>query len=162
MGHSVGWWRGWRNSPRVVVAGASGDRLVPSSEAPSSLLACRQTYARAAIFMSPAPRGLVGGLLFRELSDALDLDQLGQVDQRFVAGGRVCTRLLGSIEAVAQTLSEAVRSFLRVVSEIRRCIRHARRVCPAVGTPTRAGGRLSDRAAAFPRRLYATASIRCD
>jgi hypothetical protein len=61
-------------------------------------------------------------------------------------------------EAVAQTLGEAVRSFLRLGSEIGHPIRHARFVRPDVVTPTRSGGRLSDRAAAFPRRLYATAS----
>src|SRR5687768_18425897 len=61
-------------------------------------------------------------------------------------------------EGVAQTLGEAVRSVLRVGSEIGHRIRHARCVRPDVVTPTRSGGRLRDRAAAFPRRLYATAS----
>jgi hypothetical protein len=55
-------------------------------------------------------------------------------------------------------LSEPVRSFLRVGSEIGHRNGYARCVRPDVVTPTRSGGRLSDRAAAFPRRLYATAS----
>jgi hypothetical protein len=76
--------------------------------------------------------------------------------QAFVASR---TRRSELVEGVAQTLSEAVRSFLRVGSEIGHRIRHARCVGPDVGTPTRSGGRLSDRAAAFPRRLYATASV---
>jgi hypothetical protein len=69
-------------------------------------------------------------------------------------------RLLLWTEAVAQTLNEAVRSFLRVGSEIGHRIHHARCVRPDVVTPTRSRGRLRDRAAPFRRRLYATASTR--
>ena len=53
---------------------------------------------------------------------------------------------------------ETAGSFLRVGSEIGHRIRHARCVRPEVVTPSRPGGHLRDRAAAFPRRLYATAS----
>jgi hypothetical protein len=46
-----------------------------------------------------------------------------------------------------------------VGSEIGHRISHARRVRPDVVRPSRAGGHLRDRAAALPRRLYATASV---
>jgi hypothetical protein len=55
------------------------------------------------------------------------------------------TRRPPFVEGVAQTLSEAVRSFLRVGSEIGHRIRHARCVGPDVVTPTCSGGRLRDR-----------------
>ena len=60
--------------------------------------------------------------------------------------------------AVAQTPGEPAGSFLRAVSEIGHRIRHARRVRPEIVTPNRSGGHLRNRAAAFPRRLYATAT----
>jgi hypothetical protein len=60
--------------------------------------------------------------------------------------------------AVAQTLGEAAGSFLRVGSEIGHLIRHARCVRPEVARPSRSDGHLRDRAAAFPRWLYATAT----
>jgi hypothetical protein len=61
---------------------------------------------------------------------------------------------------VAQPLSEAVRSFLRVGSEIG----HRIRLCVGSDavTPIGSGGRLPDRAATFSRRLYAKASTTCD
>ena len=61
--------------------------------------------------------------------------------------------------AVAQTPGEPAGSFLRAVSEIGHRIRHARRVRPEIVTPNRSGGHLRNRAAAFPRRLYATATM---
>jgi hypothetical protein len=63
-----------------------------------------------------------------------------------------------SREAVAQTPGEAAGSFLRVGFEIGHRIRHESRVRPEVVRPSRSGGHLRDRAAAFPRWLYATAS----
>ena len=50
-------------------------------------------------------------------------------------------------------------SFLGVGPEIGHRIRHARCVRPEVVTPSRSGGHLRNRAAAFPRWLYATPSM---
>src|SRR5215208_158197 len=61
--------------------------------------------------------------------------------------------------AVAQTPREPAGSFLTAVSEIGHRIPHARWVRPEVVTPSRSGGHLRSRAAAFPRRLYATATM---
>ena len=60
--------------------------------------------------------------------------------------------------AVAQTPGEAAGSFLRVGSEIGHRMRHARCIRPEVVTPSCSGGHFSDRAAACPRRLCATAT----
>ena len=67
-----------------------------------------------------------------------------------------------SMVAVAQTPGEAAGSFLRVGSEIGHRIRHARCTRPDLVTPSRSDGHLRDRAAAFPRQLYATAAMRSD
>jgi hypothetical protein len=53
---------------------------------------------------------------------------------------------------------EAAGSFLRVGSKIGHRVRHETRVRPEVVRPSRSGGHLRDRAAAFSRRLCATAS----
>ena len=63
-------------------------------------------------------------------------------------------------EAVAQTPGEAAGSFLRVGCEIGHRIPYARSIRPEVVTPSRSGGHLHDRAAALPKRLYATATVR--
>ena len=69
------------------------------------------------------------------------------------------SRLSRWTEAVAQTPREAAGSVLRRGSEIGHRIRHARCVRSDVVTPNRSGGRFSDRTAALPRRVFATASV---
>jgi hypothetical protein len=72
------------------------------------------------------------------------------------------SRVLVSMVAVAQTLGEAAGSFLRVGSETGDLILRARCVRPEVARPSRSAGHLRDGAAAFPRRLSATATMQGD
>jgi hypothetical protein len=62
--------------------------------------------------------------------------------------------------AVAQTPGEATGSLLRVGSEIAHRIRQATPVRLDAVAPSRCGAHISERAAAFPKRLYATASAK--
>ena len=94
-----------------------------------------------------------------ETAYRLTLTSLVQFAQR--GSAMPGTRLLQFMVAVAQTLNEAVR-FLRVGSEIGHRIRHVGCVRSDVVKATRPGGRLRDRAAAFRRRLCATASVLSD
>ena len=68
------------------------------------------------------------------------------------------TGLLVFAEAVAQTPGEAAGSLLRVGSEIRHRIRHVKSVRSDGVAASLASGHLQERAATFPRRLYATAT----
>jgi hypothetical protein len=67
-----------------------------------------------------------------------------------------------SREAVAQTPGEPARPSLRVGSENGDLVRHAHVVHPEVVAHGCAGVPFRERAAAFPRRLYATASRESD
>jgi hypothetical protein len=70
--------------------------------------------------------------------------------------------LLRLVEAVAQTPGEPVRPFPRVGSENAHLVRHAHVVRREVVAHGSAGVPFRERAAAFPRRLYATASAQSD
>jgi hypothetical protein len=70
------------------------------------------------------------------------------------------TRRLLRVEAVAQTPGELAGSVLRVGSETRQVVRHAPPAGHDVAPLNRSGTDFREHAAPFPKRLYATASMR--